>query len=208
MRFNDTLIVGPNSSEICRPTSPGCYTNKLYRRWGILIEAHSPTLPGGHVQFTRTVVVDAPGWSSPPVWVEKPTGPEMLEIGFSDLAVNMSNAGPAITVSAILPDSGGVSVNGAVINRQCCPGGNPFLSARNSGNNQLKDVSVWDVTVHPSPNDTQAQAKVECNATLSSNAASNRVIVSSATCIKTDDHATLLTQSSNEAIKSRLNLLP
>lgn len=180
--FNDSLIVGPLS--VCLPSTPGCYTNKPYRRWGILFEAHTAVLPSGHVQFSKTTVVDSIGWNSPPVWVEKPWHQAPLSVGFNGLTVNMSNGGPAMAISAIFPVSGGVSVSGAVINRECCPAGENFLFACNNGQNQLVDVTVQGVRVYVNASDTESQAATECNATLSANATSNNVTLSPVLCIK------------------------
>ena len=45
----------------------------------------------------------------------------------------MSNGGAAFAFSAIEPESGGVVVDGAHVDRTCCPGGDSFLSALNNG---------------------------------------------------------------------------
>jgi hypothetical protein len=179
--FNNTLIVGPLSP--CTQYQSDCYTKKPYYRWGILVEAWSPTLPPGKIHFNNATVVDALGWSSPSVWVEKSGAPNSLTVSFTNLTVNMSRGSAAIAVSAILPVSGGVSVNGAVINRQCCPGGGPFLTADNSGAKQMVDVHVSDVRVNLASSDNKSQAATACNYTLSANAASNDVSVSNVTCV-------------------------
>jgi hypothetical protein len=187
VQFNDTLIVGP--LKPCVPSAPDCYLPsrptkpaKPFYRWGVLVEG-GPTLPGGSVSFANTAVVDAPGWSLPVIWVEKAGNPGSFGVRFTNLTVNMSNAGPAIAVSATLPTSGGVSVDGATINRQCCVGGAPFLTATNSGANQLVNVDVRDVSVHLNNNDTHQQAAIACNATLFATASSSNVTVSNVTCV-------------------------
>lgn len=108
--------------------------------------------------------------------------PGALTVDFSDLVVNMSNGGPAITMSAILPTSGGANIDGAVIDRRCCPGGSAFLTAQNHGPNQLVNVAVTDVRVQLSSSDNASQAVVECNPALSDNARSNDVAVSNIAC--------------------------
>jgi 2,5-diketo-D-gluconate reductase A len=192
--FNQTLIVGPSSP--CVKSDPDCFLTKgtSYYRWGILVEAWSPTLPTGSIRFINTTVVDTHGWSSPPVWIEKPTTPTALTVEFTDLTVNMSSKGPAMTVSAVEPRSGGVSATGVVINRQCCAGGGPFLVAKDNGKNQLVNVAVRDVRVALSSNDNKSQAAVECSSSLASDAAQNGVTVTNVTCgvapltLKSDDN--------------------
>ena len=185
--FNHTLIVGP--LKPCVPSAPDCYLPsrptkpaKPFYRWGVLVEG-GPTLPGGSVRFANTEVIHAPGWSLPVVWVEKAGNPGSFGVRFTNLTVNMSSNGPAVAVSATLPTSGGVSVDGATINRQCCVGGAPFLTATNSGANQLVNVDVRDVSVRLNSNDTQEQAATACNATRSATASSNNVTVSNVTCM-------------------------
>jgi len=187
VHFNDTLIVGP--FKPCVPSAPDCYLPsrltkpaKSYYRWGVLVEGAS-TLPRGSVSFANTAVVDTPGWSLPVVWVEKAANEGSFDVSFTNLTVNMSNGGPAIAISATFPTSGGVSMDGVTINRQCCVGGSPFLTAKNSGVNQLVNVGVRNVSVRLNNNDTQQQAKIACNATLSTNASSSNVTVSDVTCV-------------------------
>ena len=70
VQLTDTLIVGPLTTA---PSAGGpAPTAKAYRRWAILFEAWTPSLPAGIVGLDRTVIVDGPGWGSPLVWVEKP----------------------------------------------------------------------------------------------------------------------------------------
>jgi len=57
------------------------------------------------------------------------------------------------------------------------------LSAKSSGANQLGNVEVRDVTVRLNSNDTQQQAAIACNATLSTDARSSNVTVSNVTCV-------------------------
>ena len=187
VRFDNTLIVAP--LKPCVPSAPDCYLPsrptkpaKSFYRWGVLVEGGS-TLPGGSISFTNTTVVDGPGWSLPVVWVEKAGNRGSFGVRFTNLTLNMSSDGPAIAVTAPLPTSGGVSIKGATINRQCCGGGAPFLSAKSSGANQLGNVEVRDVTVRLNSNDTQQQAAIACNATLSTDARSSNVTVSNVTCV-------------------------
>lgn len=188
--INNTLIVGP--LQPCVPSAPDCYLPshptkpaKPYRRWGVLVEAWAPTLPKGNIRFANVAVIDAPGWSEPAVWVEKTATPTTsLVVTFTNLTVNMTNGGPAISVSAILPTSGGVVVDGATINRQCCVGGSPFLTAKDSGANQLVNVNVRNVTVRLNISDSKAQGTTACSATLSADATSNGVTVSNVSCVQ------------------------
>ena len=184
VNFTDTLIVSPLS--ICLPGAPGCYTKKPYYRWGILVEAGGPTLPAGVINFNSTAVIDTGHWSSPPVWVEKPYSPQYaaLHAKFSNLTIHMIKGGPAVTISAVAPTSGGVTIDGVVVDRQCCPGGGAFLSAQDSGENKVISVSVSDAQVLVNSTDDAATAAAECNATVSADAANNGVAVSPVTCVQ------------------------
>jgi hypothetical protein len=54
--FNDTLIVGPLTASI--PTGQTPPATKPYRRWGVLVEAWTPTLPAeGHIRLHNTTVI-------------------------------------------------------------------------------------------------------------------------------------------------------
>lgn len=183
VQFNNTLIVSPLS--VCYPGAPGCYTTKPYYRWGILIEANSKSLPHGNIRMTGTRVLDNGHWSSPPVWVEKSAGlAAPLMVDFDGLTVNTSRGAPAITVSATGSGgvSGGVRMADVVVNRQCCPHGGPFMTAESAEKNELVDVSVLGSTVYVNSTDDAQAAAIECNVTLSPNAARNRVLVSHVAC--------------------------
>ena len=187
VNFTDVLVVGPDAP--CTQYDPACSVSKPYYRWAVLVEAWADSLPQGHVHFNGLTVIDAAGWSSPPVWVEKPAGDGQITVGFSNLTISTDDTGPAITAGAIHPASGGITVDGAVIDRTCCPGGVPFLSAQNSGANQIIDVSVSDVEVRFSAKDNASQAATECSCGISANAMQNGVTCSRVSCrpMKTDD---------------------
>ena len=183
VQFFSTLIVSPPS--VCYPGAAGCYTKKPYYRWGILIEANTKSLPSGSIRMIDTTVLDKGHWSSPPVWVEKSAGPSApLMVDFNNLTVNTSRGAPAISVSATgtAGISGGVRMVDVVVNRQCCPHGGPFLTATSSHQNKLVDVSLFGATVYVNRTDDDAAAAIECNATLSPDATSNKVIVSHVAC--------------------------
>ena len=196
--INNTLIVGP--LKPCVPSAPGCYIPsrpgkpaKPYYRWGVLVEG-APTLPSGSIRFENATVIHSPGWSLPAVWVEKAANPGSFVVNFSSLTVNMSKGGPAIVISATMPVSGGVNVDGAIINRQCCAGGAPFLTATSNGANRLINVSVRDVTVRVNSSESKQQAATDCNATLSANASNNGVSVGNVTCV---DETPVVARGSN-----------
>jgi hypothetical protein len=196
--LNNTLVVGPLTAA---PSAGGrSPTKKHYRRWGMLFEAWSTGLPSGQVEFIDTTVVDTVGWGSPVIWVEKPC---QLTVAFRNLTVNMSNGGSAIALSAIEPTSGGVVIDGAHIDRTCCPGGSPFsstspyLAIGNNGPNKIFNVSVQNVTVEVSAQDSSMQAENECSAELPATATSQGIFVSDVVCgraaAKTDDDSILET---------------
>jgi hypothetical protein len=105
-------------------------------------------------------------------------------VSFTELTVNMSNGGEAMAISAIEPESGGVSVDGAMIGRTCCPGGDPFLSAKNDGAHKLLNVTVHNVTVEVSAQDNQTQAANECSVGIPASAADQRIVISDVVCLK------------------------
>ena len=83
--------------------------------------------------------------------MEKPA--LQLQVEFVRLAVHMRDGGQAMVVSAIQPESGGVTLSGGYINRSCCPGGGPWFSAQDAGPNTISGVSVRDVSVELAPGD-------------------------------------------------------
>ena len=138
-------------------------------------------MPEGLVQFVDTSIVHTAGWGDPAVWVEKPS---QLTVAFRNLSVTMSNGAEAIAISAIEPASGGVVVDGARIDRTCCPAGDPFLSAVNNGPNKVYNVSVRNVTVRVSAQDNATQAANECSADLPATPASQGIVVTDAVCAR------------------------
>ena len=56
------------------------------------------------------------------------------------------------------------------------------MTATSSHQNKLVDVSLFGATVYVNRTDDDAAAAIECNATLSPDATSNKVIVSHVAC--------------------------